>query len=1361
VDLEQTIRVNLEDADTVHGIAELQKVLASAGIVMEKFARSAAKFNDQGELIGATVSGLLNPMTKLAATVNRLEDDQGKLTDEWVTQNLVLAENTSEINKNAAAAARQQRILDQRLRTQRAFRAQAQRDASATAFAATLGGQLNLGGLDPNKLSGIQNILAGFQQSISAGKISAAELTKLFNDVQSSGVNALTNVDANTRKFGASMLRLNALLHQNEEATRSVILSWRNLGRIAQFQLFTAGVGLLLFQVAQGADVFAQLQTSIAQIQTLSLDASKSTAAWSDELRKLSEEFGLDQIDAAKAAYDALSNQITDAANSFFFLREAATFAKLTVTDLTNAQNLLSSALNSYNLSQIETQAVAATLFKLIDLGRVTAEEMANSFGVLTATTSQAGLSFQETSAAIAALTIQGIKYNVAATLISNVSRKLIDPTVRMKEIFREWGVATGEAAIATFGFIGVLERLNAEVTKGGATELAEIFSDVRAIRGGGALIEDIEQVNTALEEMGAAGANVQELAANLRTMFAEAEAGSRIIEKSLGLDFERTVQRLKNIFINDVGGAIVRSIQEMNASIGGADKLVLSLIEGFRGLFTALSPITKSMELLAASVSFLGDGTFTLGAALGGLGIAFTVNRLQIAIWQSQVLTATGVVTGLAAAMIRLRTALAALGGPLGLIITGAAVALAELINLDSQADTIREDTAARINRLEQDRIERLRRDTAIELQIIQQVNEARLRAVQRFFNAINVATNKANEGLLTVIDPVIKQLQGLETLDKTFAALIKPEQVDSVKALELTLKALSTSADNLQSAELDKFLLGIKEGNLGAALDDLQTLFEVLGDQSAAPVQNISTIRDTMDQIEKTIQAIRSEKLKVFEDARRDLERSLELIEDIKSTAEDDIFSAGLEGKSASAKATALQARVEELLAQASGAANPDEARAIFERAESAAKAQVQAQIEAQRKLKDLGVNTDIDTGAISAVAAARLEFEKKFAATKEAFLQGEVAAKAQLQAAEQKLLDARIQIEKDFQAQLQQRAVIEQNILRTQEEQLRVQQQAIESFKQLSQLQKDLPEKIGELKTDELSKTAEAIGLLDALQSNVTKDRLSEDISQSDFLNLLGQFGEIAGDKTQLTSAEVEKILVLLKQLNDIELNETVRGLFGGDKTKEVLGTNTVREAIQVNIDQFQKLLEKQKELSQAEKDIAAVNAQLNARNDLAKAMGINIDAMIQLQGTSVQTANQLVNDFGRQLQAIQANIAAARALRVELQGLPGGGGNLPGRALGGGIPGRDNMLIRAHAGETILNRRASKQYASQLAAMNAGFAPRFANGGVVGGNQFSFGDTNITVQDSRNPDATVRAIGRGLQKEIRRGNLRWRN
>jgi ribosomal protein L19 len=113
-------------------------------------------------------------------------------------------------------------------------------------------------------------------------------------------------------------------------------------------------------------------------------------------------------------------------------------------------------------------------------------------------------------------------------------------------------------------------------------------------------------------------------------------------------------------------------------------------------------------------------------------------------------------------------------------------------------------------------------------------------------------------------------------------------------------------------------------------------------------------------------------------------------------------------------------------------------------------------------------------------------------------------------------------------------------------------------------------------------------------------------------------------------------------------------------------------------------------------------------------------------------------------------IQFPTVAPTAPPVEYFGRQHGG-------LIGGNPGIDNNLVKVSRGEYIVNADSTKRFYSQLVAMNTGRLPGFQHGGLVSNTTVGNITVNVTAQSTE--QANIRQIGQALNREIRRGTLRF--
>jgi hypothetical protein len=170
---------------------------------------------------------------------------------------------------------------------------------------------------------------------------------------------------------------------------------------------------------------------------------------------------------------------------------------------------------------------------------------------------------------------------------------------------------------------------------------------------------------------------------------------------------------------------------------------------------------------------------------------------------------------------------------------------------------------------------------------------------------------------------------------------------------------------------------------------------------------------------------------------------------------------------------------------------------------------------------------------------------------------------------------------------------------------------------------------------------------------------------------------------------------------------------------------------------------------------------------------------VDGLNAIPGAARPAGAAMVEAFAAaNTAAVQLNTTVGNIM-AQFRRLAQGGGNVPagnvqaGREMFGGIaggykyaatgglaelfPGRpkgtDILPYWLTPGEFIMPAAQTRRFFTQLLAMRSGFQPKYAaEGGVV------VGDINITMQGSGPPEKTVREIGRGLDREIRRGTIR---
>jgi len=407
--------------------------------------------------------------------------------------------------------------------------------------------------------------------------------------------------------YHQSLRRRKKLADKAAAAARSMNLSWGAAFRILEVQLLYRALHLATAQMSEAAHTAKDLSIAIGEIQTITYEATITSDIWVDGLRKLSDLYGSDILDVTRSAYEALSNQIGKSIDVLEYMTEVNKLSVIAQSSLEDAVNVTSGVINSFNYDISDTAKISAILFKSVDLGKFRLDELSESLGRVSRLSHELGITFTEQQAVLDVMTIQGLKISEAMTYYRNVMIELIKPSEAMQAIFEKWGVTSGQAAIAAYGFFNVMRMLNEEAVASGdrLAELGKIFNEIRGLVGAitttGAwdqLEMNLEQFRTAQEDSSKALADVLE---------------------TDGKKIDIALNEIKNLFTVDYAISFNKSVVSINETIGGFANRIEDTIIVMRDLAATVViwyTIKRATELYTVSLK-------KLNTALHGIKLA------------------------------------------------------------------------------------------------------------------------------------------------------------------------------------------------------------------------------------------------------------------------------------------------------------------------------------------------------------------------------------------------------------------------------------------------------------------------------------------------------------------------------------------------------------------------------------------------------------------------------------------------------------------------------------------------------------------------------------------------------------------
>ena len=546
-DIERKFRAAYDVSNVVKGVQAISAALERQNSVAEQAARSAKELSDSMRQLENAAKGVRDNLSHIHKSLSSVDKS-------FKSNNQALATSAQRFKEIESGVNRTNQAL-----------------ATATQYTSSY--------------QGIQKVTLGQQR----------QMAKAFGTTSA----VIGETGRRTQEVSTSVQGVNRAVSQSTTSNRrlhsslsDVNLGWETMSRLVISRVLQSGLSQITRLVTQTTQEFAQLAVSISEIQTISqsafsLGALRSVGEIAGDTRRLSDAFNIPQLEVLEASYQAISNQVRGAAESFNFITEAAFLAKASASTLNESVEILTATLNAFNVSTARTSEVAAALFRSKELGRLRLSDMSKDLGRSAVLANQLGVSLEELLGTFAGITIQGVKFSNTQTFVTNQMLKLLKPTDRMKEILNEWGVASSEAAISAFGWLGVMQRLESEFLKGTDRlgEAAEAWGTIRAIIGGTIVGDNAEQIAKSIQM-------IQDAEDSYLTAF-------QLRMQNQGEMFQRELQKIKNFLVSDIGRSIFEVLMTINDSF-------ISLTTVVKALTAAVAPLSATWLAAVGVLKFL-----------------------------------------------------------------------------------------------------------------------------------------------------------------------------------------------------------------------------------------------------------------------------------------------------------------------------------------------------------------------------------------------------------------------------------------------------------------------------------------------------------------------------------------------------------------------------------------------------------------------------------------------------------------------------------------------------------------------------------------------------------------------------------
>lgn len=410
-----------------------------------------------------------------------------------------------------------------------------------------------------------------------------------------------TAARANTATAAVNNLGTNAAtaMGRARRATSGFAVSFETLVRVVTTQVIVRALSALRNAIESSFQSSLDFTRKLSEIQTL--ETGSTIRELGKEVRELSESFNIPLLEAAAGHFEILQNGFTEAADKANVFSAATKFSKTAVADFDDSISLLSGILNALGEDASQAELIAAKLFRTVDQGKVTGQQLANSLGRIIPVGTALGVSLDEMLASVSAISIAGVPAAETMTQVRAAMVALIKPSDDAKRAMRELGFENANQLVQAHGLVGGFKAL-ISTTDGSSTSIGKLFRNVRGLN---AILRLTGSGTEAVAE------HLDRLAKTNLSEFGD------IFSARIATDAEQvqlSLQKLSNFFTIELGESLVKGLHNLIQFAGGID--------------TVLDALRAVIPLVSTAVVSLG----AFGIAAAAVSVATKLNAFTLA---------------------------------------------------------------------------------------------------------------------------------------------------------------------------------------------------------------------------------------------------------------------------------------------------------------------------------------------------------------------------------------------------------------------------------------------------------------------------------------------------------------------------------------------------------------------------------------------------------------------------------------------------------------------------------------------------------------------------------------------------------
>ena len=234
--------------------------------------------------------------------------------------------------------------------------------------------------------------------------------------------------------------------------------------------------------VKESVTKYREFETRLAEVSTILQEDVNQMDRFKAGITSLSTTYGQATSDISKGLYDILSAAFS-AGDAMNLLNTSIKASIAGLSDVRTSVKIFTTVLNSYGKSAEQATHVSDVLFQSVVRGKFQFADLEQALGYVVPIAAQAGISFDELSAALSTATRHGLHIDMTARGLALAIQGIINPSTKAKKAAMEYGVEMNGLSLRVLGLKGWFDQLGDAMDKHGKSVLGELIPNMRSLR--------------------------------------------------------------------------------------------------------------------------------------------------------------------------------------------------------------------------------------------------------------------------------------------------------------------------------------------------------------------------------------------------------------------------------------------------------------------------------------------------------------------------------------------------------------------------------------------------------------------------------------------------------------------------------------------------------------------------------------------------------------------------------------------------------------------------------------------------------------------------------------------------------------